>query len=78
VHEARLTAVATVRAEGERDPAWVQSQCTRLCEVIEHARARCSAASAASSVGPGEIRERYSEMGKHALTLIEQVRDRAE
>lgn len=75
--EARLAAIATVRAEGQLDPAWVQSQCNRLCEVVEEASAILRSVSTVER-GAGEIRERYTQMRRQALALIDEVRERAE
>lgn len=74
--EARLAALATVQAEGVLDPAWLQGQCNRLCEVVEEASAILRSVSTVER-GAGEIRERYTAMRREALTLIDEVRERA-
>src|SRR5215218_84236 len=72
--EARLAAIASVHAEGKLDPAWLQSQCNRICEVIEEASALLRSVSGIER-GASEIRERYSQMRKLMLTLIDEIRE---
>jgi hypothetical protein len=75
--EARLTALATVQAEGQLDPVWLQSQCNRLCEVVEEASSILRSVSTVER-GAGEIRERYTQMRKQALALIDEMREHAD
>ena len=75
--EARLAALATMRSEGQLDPVWLQSQCNRLCEVVEEASSILRSVSTVER-GAGEIRERYTQMRKQALALIDEMRERAE
>ena len=75
--EARLAALATMRSEGQLDPVWLQSQCNRLCEVVEEASSILRSVSTVER-GAGEIRERYTQMRKQALELIDEMRERAE
>jgi hypothetical protein len=75
--EARLAALATLQSEGQLDPAWLQSQCNRLCEVVEEASAILRSVSTVER-GAGEIRDRYTQMRKQALALIDEMRERTE
>ncbi|HLG09551.1 MAG TPA: hypothetical protein VI409_12860, partial [Gaiellaceae bacterium] len=59
--EARLAAIASVHPEGRLDPAWLQSRCNRLCEVIEEASAILRSVSGIERA-TREIRERYTHM----------------
>jgi hypothetical protein len=75
--EARLSALATLQSEGQLDPAWLQSQCNRLCEVVEEASSILRSVSTVER-GAGEIRERYTLMRKQALALVDEMRERVE
>jgi hypothetical protein len=75
--QARLVAIASVRPEGQLDKGWVLTECNRLCEIVEEANAILGSVSTVER-GAGEIRERYTKMRRDALTLIDQIRARAE
>ncbi len=75
--EARLAAIASVHAEGQLNSSWLQSQCNRLCEVVEEASAILRSVSGIER-GAGEIRARYTQMRKQALALIDEIRERTE
>ena len=73
--QARL--VASVRPEGVPEKGWVLSECNRLCEVVEGASAILGSVSTVER-GAAEIRERYTQMRRDALVLIDEMRARAE
>jgi hypothetical protein len=75
--QARLVAIASVRPEGELDKGWVLAECNRLCEIVEEASAILGSVSTVER-GATEIRERYSQMRRDALALIDEMRGRAE
>jgi hypothetical protein len=75
--EARLAAVASAHAEGKLDPAFLQSQCNRICEVIEDASAMLRSVSGIER-GADEIRDRYTQMREQAFALIDEMRERAD
>lgn len=75
--EARLAALASVRSEGQLDPVWLETQCDRLCEVIEAASALLRSVSTIER-GAADIRHRYQDMRTQALALIDEARERAD
>ncbi len=75
--QARLTAIASVRPEGQLEKAWVRSECNRLCEIIEEASAILGNVSAVER-GAADIRARYTQMRGDALELLDEIRRRAE
>ncbi len=75
--QARLVAIASVRPEGELDKGWVLAECNRLCEIVEEASAILGSVSTVER-GAVEIRERYTQMRRDALTLIDEMRGRVE
>jgi hypothetical protein len=70
---ARLVAIASVRAEGQLVKGWVLAKCNRLCEIVEEASAILGSVSTVER-GACEIRERYAQMRREALTLIDEMR----
>ena len=76
--EARTAAIASVvAAEGQLDPAWVQSHCNRLCEAVEEASGILRSVGAVERAAR-DIRGRYTQMRAEALGLIDELRERAE
>ncbi len=75
--EARLAAIATVQTEGKLEPAWVQSHCNRICEAVEEASGMLRSIGGIER-GAEEIRSHYTQMRKQLLTLIDELRERAE
>lgn len=75
--QARLAAIASVRPEGVLEKGWVLSECNRLCDVVEGASAMLGSVSTVER-GATEIRERYTQMRRDALVLIDEMRARAE
>lgn len=74
--EARIVAIATVQAEGQLEPAWVQSRCNRICEAVEEASAILRSISGIER-GAEEVRAYYTQMRKDVLALIDELRERA-
>ncbi len=74
--QARLTALATVHAEGNLDPAWVEGHCNRVCEAVEEASAMLRSLSSIER-GAEEARGYYTQMRKQVLALIDELRERA-
>lgn len=75
--EARLAALATVRAEGKLDPGWVQAHCNRICDAVEEASKMLRSLSSIER-GADEARGYYTELRKQILALIDELRERAE
>jgi len=75
--EARLAALASVHAEGKLDPTWVQSHCNRICETVEEASGMLRSISGIER-GAEEARGYYTQMRKHLLGLVDELRERAE
>jgi hypothetical protein len=72
-----LVAVASVRPEGELEKGWVLAECNRLCDVVEAASAILGSVSTVER-GATEIRHRYTQMRRDALSLLDEIRTRAE
>jgi len=75
--EARLAVLATVQAEGKLDPTWVQSQCNRICEVVEEASTMLRSLSAIER-NAGAVRDYFTQMRKQILELIDELREQAD
>jgi hypothetical protein len=75
--EARSAAIASVRAQGEVDKTWLLGKCDRLCEIVEGASAIVRGISTIER-GTSKVRERYAEMRREALDLIDAMRRQAE
>lgn len=73
----RLVAIASVRPGGALEKAWVLAECNRLCEIVEEASTILASVGAVER-GANEIRDRYTQMRRAALALIDGMRDRAE
>jgi predicted Holliday junction resolvase-like endonuclease len=73
--EARGLALASLKAEGELDPFWLQDQCNQLCEVVERASAMLDKVSAIER-NSDAIRDIYGTMRERAFALVDEIGER--
>jgi hypothetical protein len=71
--EARLIVITSARAEGTLDKGWLLTNCNRLCEIVEQASGMLKSVSGIER-GAGDIRDRYGQMRREALALIDEMR----